>query len=277
MKTLITLAFTSAMFFCQAQDALDCKKDLSYDKTGKFYYKKGDDSKTPFSGNAVCTPKGGMVNKGKLVNGKWNGTVTGYKDDKVVGKANYKAGVYDGLKMCYTDEGKTKDSIIYNDGNMIYSYEAKHDKDGYLKSQKVTDYEKNSCEMYDYKTVNKMTYISDIARYNKAKKKDGVQEHFIGESDKPGSLLFYTYQEEKYNNGELVTKTYFNKGKKYRVDDYADGKLSMQNDIGEDGNVTASYPLKCGKKHGTAVVYNANGEKPVSQEYKKGKLVTAKK
>lgn len=274
MKTLITFAFTSMMIFCHAQDALDCKKDLAYDNTGKFYYKKGDDSKTPYSGNAVCTPKHGMVNKGKLVNGKWNGIVTGYKNEKVIGKANYKNGVYDGLRICYTDQGKTMDSTIYQEGNKVYSYEASHNKEGYLKSQKITNYENNTCEMYSYNTVNKMTYITEIARYNRNKKKDGIQEYFKGESDKPGSLLFYTYQEEKYNNGVIVTKTYFNKGKKYRVDDYADGKLSMQNDINEDGFVTASYPLKGGKKHGTAIVYNEKGDQPTSQQYSRGKLVT---
>lgn len=273
-RLILTTAFTASLFLSHAQ-ALDCKKDLSYDSKTKVYYKKGDDSKTPVSGEAVCHPKKGMINKGKLVNGKWDGTVTGYKNDRVVGKANYKNGLMDGLKICYADNGRTKDSTIYREGNVAYSYEAKLDKSGNRKHVIEKNMDASTMVCTDYDHANGMEYISEIHRYRSGKK-DGLQEYYTGSSDAPGSLLTYMEKEEKYVDGELKTITYYDKGVKYKVNDYADGKLAMQNDIGANGEISASYPLKRGKKHGTAVIYSQNGQKPTSQEYARGKPVSAK-
>lgn len=271
MKTIFTIAFASLMFSGQAQDTLDCKKDLSYESKGGFYYKKGDDSKAPVTGNAICHPKKGMVNRGRLVNGKWNGLVTGYEDGKVVGKAHYKNGLMDGLKLCYADNGKTKDSSIYADGDLRYAYTVKF-KNGNRTETKEMNMETNTTVYTYYDRINGMEYVAEVNRF-KGAKKDGLQEIMKGESDAPGSLFTYTAEEQKYVDGELKTITYYDHGKKYKVNDYSDGKLAIQNDIDENGNVSASYPLKKGKKHGTAIIYNANGEKPTSAEYARGKLV----
>lgn len=274
MKTIITFAFLSAMLSGYAQDTLNCKKDLKYDKKQGFYYKKGDEAKTPVSGNAICFPKRGMVNRGKLVNGKWDGTVYGYKKGHLIGKSNYKNGVQDGLRICYAENGKTKDSLVYRDGNVEYAYKARYNKAGSKTREEKVNVGNNTSEIYVYETVNNISYTSEIKRL-KATKKDGLQEYMQGESDAPGSLFTYTYQEDNYENGKLKTRTYYNKGKKYQVDDYVDGKLTMQNDI-TNGLVTASYPLKCGKKHGTAVIYDKNGKNPVNEEYKRGNPVVKK-
>lgn len=272
-KWILASAFTALIFGAGAQDALDCKKDLSYDSKGNFYYKRGDDSKAPVTGNAVCYPKKGMVNRGRLVNGKWDGKVTGYKNDRMVGKAHYKNGVLDGLKVCYTENGRIKDSTIYSGGNPRYAYEVKFDKNGNRSMVTERNMDENTSVVTHYKRVNNMEYVSEIHRF-RGKEKDGLQEYMSGSSDAPGSLLTLTTKEEKYTDGELKTITYYDKGARCKVNDYVDGKLSMQNDIGADGNVSASYPLKGGKKHGTAVIYSADGSKPTSAEYSRGKLVT---
>ncbi len=273
MKTFFTLAFTSLLFFGQAQDVLDCKKDLSYDTKAKFFYKKGDESKTPVSGNAVCYPKKGMVNRGKLVNGKWDGLVTGYKDEHVVGKAYYKNGELNGPMVCYADNGKTKDSTVYVNDNKKYSYLVKFGKNGNRIQTTEKNFETNKTVYTYYETVNNMEYISLINRYT-GKKKDGVQEYFKGESEAAGSLFTYSTEDQVYVNGDLKKITYYDHGRKYKVNDYSDGKLAMQNDIDENGNIAASYPLKRGKKHGTAVIYSPNNEKPTNAQYSRGKLVT---
>jgi|GEM_PF-6797885 len=273
MKTIFTFTFVIAALSVGAQDTLDCKKDLSYDKKQQVFYKKGDDSKTPVTGAAVCYPKKGQVNKGKLVQGKWDGTVKGYdlETGRLVGKANYRNGVLNGAKTCYTDQGRSKDSLVYDEGDLVYSRYTTFDKAGNRTQLTESDQKKKTSTCYHYGTFEKREYLSEIHRM-KGKKRDGVQEKMGYESEAGGSIFTFTEVEDLYRDGEQIKRTYYNRGVKYRIDDYSKGKPTMENTIGTDGQVAASYTLKGGKRHGKAIIYDGKGGSS-TQEYSKGKPV----
>jgi len=276
MKTIFTFTIMLAGIFCNAQDTLDCKKDLSYDKKEQFFYKKGDDAQKPVTGPAVCYPKKGQVNKGKLVNGKWDGAVKGYSSETgtLVGKAQYRNGVLNGPKICYTETGKLKDSLVYDEGTLLYARYAKFDKEGNRTQLTESDEKQHTSTCYHYGNVDKREYISEVHRM-KGGKKDGIQEKMGYEAEAGGSIFTFTEVEDLYRDGDQVKRTYYDHGVKYRIDDYADGKPAMENTISADGRVAASYPLKGGKRHGSAIIYDGKGGSS-KQEYSRGKLVTPK-
>lgn len=261
-----------------AQDTLNCKEHLAWDKKQKLYYRKDDGSKQKYTGPAKCFPKGGGENRGYLKNGAWEGTVYGYKGGQVLGFSTFSDGLYDGLTIKYNDKGLVKDSMIYNQGTLVYHKKAAYDDYDQLDEVYVDEFKHDTLIRYEYHYDGGVPYELEITRYY-GKKKNGAWEKLwyeeLNDGTKryiPGNVIVYKEgvktAERQYDGGYLYTEYIFENGKKIRENLY-EGDVKKK--------VQETPYNKSGKIHGRVNYFDAESHKLYQVEiYENGKLVETK-
>ncbi|MFN3916210.1 MAG: toxin-antitoxin system YwqK family antitoxin [Flavobacteriales bacterium] len=273
MKTLIKLLAVCFLLPLSAQDTLNCKDDLIWDKDGKYYYRKNDETKTGVTSPAKCFPCKTCINKGNLKNGRWNGMVYGYKDGNLIGRLFYADNAERGYIIKFNLNGALIDSTVFDKNGYTYNLTKGFNKNNEL------DYISEYCYKNDTSVVRYYAHDANVGEYVqlvrrfKGKKKHGIQEHYDTEflNNKPKIFLIET---EEYNLGKLSGKvTQYEEGLKSTEYEYTDGVKTKEIWFDLSGNIEIVYSYKDGKRHGTATHYNLDGSIEFTEEYKNNKLV----
>lgn len=259
--------------YLKAQDTLSCKKELTWDKTARFYYKIGDASKQKYTGPAKCYPQKGFENRGSLVNGNWEGMVLGYKENRLIGFATFKDGFYNGLTLKMDEQGRTKDSSIYDMGTLIFSKTLKRNKYDVL--EKVTEFSNHKDTMI-YKNF---TFEEEIAseltidRFYKGKRNGLYGSYFYGSNNK-GEMGFFPTHETFYKDGTKTFERSYDSGELYEENQYLAGKISKKIIyFGAINLIESEIPFVNGKIHGEVKHYDEVGKLVSIEKYEKGKLI----
>jgi antitoxin component YwqK of YwqJK toxin-antitoxin module len=260
MKTLFKLLAVSFLLPLNAQDTLNCKDDLVWDKGEKYYYRKNDETKTGVSSPAKCFPCKTCVNKGYLKNGRWDGMVYGYKDGNLIGRIFYEDNAERGYSLKFNSNGALTDSTVFDKNGYIYSLTR-----GFNKKNEL-DYTSEHCYKNDTSVVTyyaQSTLVGEyvyLVRRFKSKKRHGIQEHYEEEVIN-GKPVVYLSETQEFQLGKLTGKvTQYEDGIKSTEYDYVDGVKTKETWFDLNGNVDAVYSYKNGKRDGKVTFYKPNGE-----------------
>lgn len=273
MKNYLLTFYLLIAYSLTAQDTLNCKEHLTWDKTEKFYYKTGDASKQKYTGPAKCFPRKGVENRGYLKNGAWEGTVYGYEGSRLLGYSNFNDGFFDGLTLTYNEQGLVKDSGIYMHGTNIYLKKFKYDKVGMLSEAHVVRIKNDTLVMEDYDYVEGYPTDLEISSYYK-KKKNGAFETRYFEELNDGSKSYVPVRITFYKDGVKTLERSYDGGYLYVEDVYKDGKKILEN-MYEGGldKLVQQTPYRNGKIHGEVKYYNSETKSLYQVEvYENGKL-----
>lgn len=267
----VVLCFSTSLL--KAQDTLSCKKELTWDKSARFYYKTGDLSKQKYTGPAKCYPQKGFENRGSLINGNWEGIVYGYKENRLIGFATFKDGFNNGLTIRLDEKDRVKDSSIYDMGTLIFSKTIKRNKYDVL--EKVTEFS-NHKDTLIYKNF---TFDEEIAselteeRFFKGKRNGLYGSYFYGSNGK-GETGFFPTHEIFYKDGTKTFERSYDNGELYEENQYLAGKISKKIIyFGAIDLIESEIPFMNGKIHGEVKHYDELGKLVSIEKYEKGKLI----
>lgn len=274
MKNYVLTFFLLTAYSLLAQDTLNCKEHLSWDKAGKFYYKTGDVSKQKYTGPAKCFPRKGVENRGYLKNGAWEGTVYGYEGNRLLGISNFSAGFYDGLTLRYNEKGQVKDSSIYKHGTNVYQKTFKYDKTGMPSAARVAMVKNDTLVFEDYEYEEGYPTDLEISSYYK-KKKNGAFESRYYEMLADGTSSYLPVRTSLYKDGVKMRERQYDGGYLYTEDIYENGKKVLENMYeGDLGKLVQQTPYRNGKIHGEVKYYNSETKALYQVEvYENGKLI----
>lgn len=279
ISLLFFILFSSSSLL-KAQDTLSCKKDLTWDKTDRFYYKTGDATKQKYTGPAKCYPQKGVENRGYLKNGNWEGIVYGYKGNIPLGYSNFKDGFYQGPTVRYYEESFdclncVKDSFVYNHSELLYSKvferskyldEIKSITEQYIKGDTI----RVSNELYDGETP----YERKTSTYIKGQK-HGLFEYVSIYLDSAKNKEYIPISKSFYQNNKLVNELFYDGGYLYEGK-YYDEKGKLLKLVTFYGNADKIESIKFyvnGKTSGDVQHYDENGKLSYTEKYVKGKLI----
>lgn len=276
MSTRFTIVFTFVLTNFFAQDTLLCRKDLLWDQAKKYYYKKGDSAKTPYTGPAKCVPRKGYVNKGYINNGAWNGTVFGYKENQLIGFVEFKQGIYHGSEVRYTELKQTKDSTYYVDGKVKYRMTNRY-KDNVIRSTWVDSYQGDTLTRQI--SFFKDGQLEQLSTEQICKnKRVGIWLDYEVGFDEEGNNTLLLFDTRYYSlAGKLTRRDFFDGGYLYKQEQYDEkGNLTMELLLdGEHIKIVQETPYVKGKIHGN-VNYYENGKLVKVEIFLNGKLTDSK-
>ena len=260
-----------------AQDTLNCKEHLTWDKTEKFYYKTGDASRQKYSGPAKCFPRKGIENRGTLKNGNWEGRVYGYEGSRLLGYSDFENGFYDGLTLKYNEKGLVKDSSIYRHGTNIYQKTFKYDKINLPISAHVFQLIGDTLILEEYAYDEGFPTGLEIERYYK-KKKNGAFEKLYYEELDDCTKTYVPVHITFYKDGQKTAERSYDGGYLYVEDVYENGKKVLENMYEGDLNkLVQQTPYSNGKIHGEVKYYHYETKTLYQVEvYENGKLIATR-
>ncbi|MCE3295572.1 MAG: hypothetical protein K0R65_1286 [Crocinitomicaceae bacterium] len=274
MKNYVLAFCLLASAIVTAQDTLNCKEHLTWDKTGKFYYKTGDESKEKYTGPAKCFPRKGVENRGYLKNGSWEGKVFGYQEGRLIGVSNFDGGFYDGPTVRYNEKGLVKDSIIYRHGTNIYQKKMWYDNMGMLSEAHVVRVKSDTLIIEDYEYDEGYPTGLEIQSFYK-KKKNGAFETRYYEELADGTKGYVPVRITFYKDGVKTSERSYDGGYLYVEDVYENGKKVLENMYeGDLGKLVQQTPYRSGKIHGEVKYYHSETKNLYQVEvYENGKLI----
>ncbi len=268
----LTVCLLSACIF-HAQDTLNCREHLTWDKTEKFYYKTGDASKQKYTGPAKCFPSKGVENRGYLKNGNWQGKVYGYEGNRALGFSTFDEGFYDGLTIRYNEQGLVKDSSIYKHGINIYQKKIKYNKYGSREEANVTRINGDTLILEDYDYAGDTPTSLDISRYYKKKKNGAFEERYYEETAEGSAYV--PVRITFYKDGVKTAERSYDGGYLYTEDIYENGKKILENMYeGDVDKLVQQTPYRSGKIHGEVKYYRPENKSLYQVDvYENGKLI----
>lgn len=274
MKTLALFCLTFCYsFIAFNQDTLSCKKDLTWDKE-HFYYKTGDASKQKYTGPAKCFPRKGVENRGYLKNGNWEGFVYGYKEGKLIGYAFFIDGYLDGVQVVLNEEGKTKDSSVYEKRQLKYSkkinYASKTGDVSYVFEDIYGDTTTNKYYIY---SNNQLEFLEERKKIKNVK--NGPQIEYSVSQDENGNNIFSYDKYIYYKNGKKEFQLFYDGGYLYEGE-YFDANQKLIKKVlyfGDVNKLESEEHYVNGKISGDVKHFDESGKLVSLDKYEKGKLI----
>ncbi|MES2587598.1 MAG: hypothetical protein V4622_01380 [Bacteroidota bacterium] len=271
MKKLLAILFLSINSF--AQDTLSCKKDLTWEKWEKYYYKTSDESKQRYTGPAKCYPQKGVENRGFLKEGSWEGKVYGYKGYLLLGYSTFVNGFYDGLTIKYDENGNVKDSMIFEAGFEKYSKNIKRDKLDMICQVSEKIFTNDTLTLKIFQQIDDLPTKLNVEHYLKNKKNGSFEEYWI-ELDENKKLNYTIEKYSFYKDGILTCKRFFDGGIIYQEEQFENKKLSLKRTFYGDVNAVESEEHYVnGKIHGEKKYYDINGKISAIERFENGKSI----